>query len=101
MGGIICVVFQTNDAVGFLFNWVFFVPLIGNTALASSSYSPSLSHWFLLHAQPGAGGSQRVRLGLEARALERNLEHILRLEIETRAAVWPGLEPTPQIGLQR
>ena len=24
-----CFVFQTNDAVGFLFNWVFFVPLIG------------------------------------------------------------------------
>ena len=26
-----CFVFQTNDAVGFLFNWVFFVPLIGKS----------------------------------------------------------------------
>lgn len=37
-----CFVFQTNDAVGFLFNWVFFVPLIGKAASLQSDWVSGL-----------------------------------------------------------
>ena len=46
------VVFQTNDAVGFLFNWVFFVPLIGNVVLGNRHLygpHPVIGSFFMLN----------------------------------------------------